>query len=115
MPNPEIAMHASAGGRAKAARRPLRAEHVAALPALDSPRAAQAWLRAAFEWAAIGKVNGSRALAMVSAIREWGKLREAEATFEAIEQLRATVHQLEADRDRLAQELEQARLEGARS
>src|SRR2546422_11748462 len=112
MPNPEIAKHASAGGKAKAARRPVRAEDVAALPMLEAPTAAKAWLRAAYEWAAIGKVPGSRALAMVGAIREWGKLHEAEATFEAVEALRATVHRLEAERDRLAQELEQARLEG---
>src|SRR2546427_791164 len=109
MPNPDIAKHASVGGRAKAALR-LRAEDVVALGPLKEPGDAKRWLAAAFEWAATGKVPGSRALAMVGAIREWGKLHETEATFAVIERLRADVAALAADRDRLAQEVERLEL-----
>lgn len=66
-------------------------------------------------WLASGLISGSAGGAAVRAMEVWLRDLEAEATFEAIEELRRTVEQLTAERDALRQEVEQLQLELAQA
>ncbi len=92
-------------------RRRLNTERAAReLGALETHQDAERWLRCLVVWGAGGKLAGSVLLACVQAVRTWKDLRESEASFEAIEALRADFKTLREERDRLARELELARL-----
>lgn len=66
-------------------------------------------------WAASGLMAGSVAAAAVRAHEVWLKTREAEATFEAIEELRATTKALRVERDALQVSVEQLEKELAQA
>lgn len=92
-------------------RRKLNVERVTqALGALDTPADAERWLRQVTIWSCAGKVPGTVAMAAVRAVDGWVKVRELNASFEAIEALRDDMRKLRDDRDRLARELELSKL-----
>jgi len=116
--NPDIWKYAAAGAkaRARAARQrralgpPSLREMRRQVGKLDSPQAAQRWIEWAFELAVTGRIAGATANAAASLVREWGRIREGEVTFEVVEQLRRDVSSLRAERDQLAQEVERLQL-----
>ena len=104
-----------AGRASGRARRSLNVERVTeALGPLDTPADAERWLKQLTIWGCAGKVPGTVVMSGVRAVDGWLKVRELSASFEAIEALRADVRALGDERDRLAQELELARLEVSR-
>ncbi len=105
-------MSGRAAGRVSGrVRRRLNTERVTKeLGDLETHRDAARWLRTLVVWGAGGKMPGSVLLACVQAVRTWKDLLEAETTFEVVEALRDDVRKLREDRDKLAQELEIARL-----
>jgi ethanolamine utilization microcompartment shell protein EutS len=107
--NPAIASYASAGGRAKARRR-ITLDHVRAELRLDSPEAIRAGLQLVQQWTACGMLTGTAANAAVRAGEVALKALEASTTFEAIEALRGDLAELRAERDALAQQVEQLQL-----
>lgn len=97
----------AAGRTSGRVRRRLNTERVTReLGDLETHVDAARWLRTLVVWGAGGKLAGSVLLACVQAVRTWKDLQESKASFEAVEELRADVRILRADRDRLARELE---------
>ncbi len=81
------------------------------LGTLESPEDAKRWLEKAYLWTAAKMIPAGAGNACVRAVAEWQKIEESAATFEAIESLRTTVKELQAERDRLEQENAQLKLE----
>ena len=92
-------------------RRKLNTERAAEeLGALETPADAERWLRQLVIWGAGGKVPGTVLNGAVRGVEVWIKLKEAEASFEVVEELRADMRKLREERDQLAQDLELARM-----
>ncbi len=97
------------GGRAKA-RRKLTLERVEReLLSLESPNDAERWLQQLAVWGAANMLPGTVLSGCVRSVEIWLKVKEAEASFEVIEELRADVRALREERDRLARDLELAK------
>ena len=92
-------------------RRQLNTERAAEeLGALETPADAERWLRQLVIWGAGGKVPGTVLNGAVRAVEVWIKLKEAEASFEVVEALRADFKTLREERDSLARDLGLARM-----
>lgn len=78
---------------------------------LDSPEAIRAGLQLVQQWSACGMLSGTAANGCVRAGEVALKTLEAEATFEAIETLRADVQRFADERDAVMRENEQLRLQ----
>ena len=99
------------GGRAKAANARLSPAQVEQeLGDLKTPADAERWLQRLTVMAVSGKVAGTVLHGAVRAVEIWMRVKEAEASFEVVEALRDDVRKLREDRDRLARELELAKL-----
>ena len=70
---------------------------------------AERWLQQLAMWAAAGMLPGAVLNGCVRGIEIWIRVKEAEASFEAVEALRADVRALREERDRLARDLELAK------
>lgn len=100
----------SRGGQAKAANlrlSPARVERE--LGDLKTPADAERWLRKLTVLAVSGRVAGAVLHGAVRAVEIWLKVREAAASFEAIEGLRADVRKLRDERDRAVRERDLAK------
>ena len=87
------------------ARRKLTVERVENhLGELTTPQDAERWLRQLTVWAVSGKVAGTVLNGAVRAVEIWLRVKEAEASFEVVEALRADVKRL-AHELRLAKNL----------
>ena len=97
MPNPNIAIQASKGGKA-AARRKLSLERVEReLPPLDSLEAAMVRLDRVGLWAAAGMLTGSVASAVVRSVEVWIRGHESKLTREVVEELKSEVNRLKTE------------------
>ncbi len=107
----QTARHEGAkGGRAKA-RRKLTLERVERhLGELRTPQDAERWLTRLAIWGAANMLPGTVLHGAVRAVEIWMRVKEADASFEAVEALRDDVRKLREERDRLARELELAKL-----
>lgn len=100
-----------AGRLSGRARQKLTPERVADhLGELKTSQDAERWLRRLTVLAVSGKMAGTVLNASVRAVEIWLRIKEAEASFEVIEALRADVRALRDERDRAVRELELARL-----
>ncbi len=99
-------------GRASArARRKLNLDRVEDhLRELSTPSDAEHWLTTLAKWGAAGMLPGTVLSGCVRSVEIWMRVKEAEASFEAIEELRADVRALREERDHLARDLELARV-----
>ena len=101
------------GGLAKAKRNLTHQRLTDTLGELETPADAKRWLRTIAQWAACWWLSGISATACVRAVQEWQRVHESTATFDAIEELRATVRDLQHERDALTLENEQLALRRA--
>ena len=93
------------------ARRKLTLEHVEQeLGDLHNPRDAERWLQKLTILAVSGRVAGTVLNGAVRAVEIWLRVKEAEASFEVVEALRADVRELREERDQFARDLELARM-----
>ena len=102
-----------AGKRSGKARRKQRltlTQVEAELGALKTPADAERWLQRLTVLAVSGRVVGTVLHGAVRAVEIWMRVKEADASFEAVEALRDDVRKLREERDRLARELELAKL-----
>ena len=76
------------------------------LPLLENPADAERWLTRLAMWGAAGMLPGTVLSGCVRSVEIWLKVKEAEASFEVVEELRADVRALREERDRLARDLE---------
>ena len=103
---------AEMGRKSGVARRKLNLDRIEReLPNLDSYEHAQERLAIVSNWLAAGLLTGTAGHAFVRCHEIWQKIEESAATFDAIESLRATVKELQGERDRLEQENAQLKLE----
>ena len=101
----------AAGKTSGRVRRKLNTERATKeLGDLETHSDAERWLKQLVIWGAGGRIAGSVLLACVSAVRVWKDLRESEASFDAIEDLRKDVQTLRDERDCAIRDLELARL-----
>ncbi len=100
-----------AGRTSARARRKLTLERVEGeLGELKTSRDAERWLTRLAMWGAANMLPGTVLSGCVRSVEIWMRVKEAEASFDAIEELRADVRALREERDRLARDLELARV-----
>ena len=99
-------------GRASArARRKLTPDRVECeLGELQTPQDAERWLTRLAIWGAANMLPGTVLSGCVRSVEVWLRVKEADASFEVVEALRDDVRKLREERDRLARELELAKL-----
>ena len=96
--NPDIARHASEGGRAKARRARLTLERVESeLGSLESVEDAMRRLDRLGLWIAAGMLTGSAGSAAVRSIEVWLRGHESRLTERVVEELQADLERLKAE------------------